>query len=58
VTLVSAGDISENTSTGFIDAGLLNVEAQTGITLEGDNDIAALGTDETVTGPNEINGVH
>jgi filamentous hemagglutinin family protein len=43
--------------TGAITAHLLNVSANTGIDLTGANDIAVLGTDQTNSGPNVIDGV-
>jgi filamentous hemagglutinin family protein len=43
--------------TGAITAHLINVTANTGIDLTGANDIAVLGTDQTNSGPNVIDGV-
>jgi mucin-19 len=43
--------------TGAITAHHLNVTANTGIDLTGANDIAVLGTDQTNSGPNVIDGV-
>jgi fibronectin-binding autotransporter adhesin len=43
--------------TGAITAALLNVTANTGIDLTGANEITALGTDQTNSGPNVIDGV-
>ena len=55
VNLVSAAQALEF-STGAIATGLLNVTAQTGILLtSSNNNITAVGTDSTTTGPNKIN---
>lgn len=54
VNLQSAGKVTEN-STGAIIANLLNVTADTGITLTSSlNDIGSVGTDTTNSGPNHI----
>jgi len=51
VTLVSAGNIGESTSTGAVITQLLNVTAKTGISLASPlNDIATIGTQHTDTG--------
>jgi hypothetical protein len=43
------------TGSGAITAALLNVTANTGIDLTGQNDITAIGTNETNSGPDYIN---
>lgn len=53
VSLRSGGRATES-MTGQIDAGTLNVTAVTGIALIGNNDIGAIGTDETTSGPDRI----
>ena len=54
--LVSGGTAREGAH-GKIVTGKLNVSAQTGIVLEGNNQIQKLGTDTTASGPNRIKGV-
>lgn len=54
VNLVTAGNITESKK-GDIDTALLNVAASTGITLTSKkNQITALGTHKTTSGPNKI----
>ena len=54
VTLVTSGEATEDAS-GEIDASTLNVTANTGIELTSTrNDILAIGTDQTDSGPNDI----
>lgn len=54
VNLTSAGQATE-TSAGAIKTDLLNVAAQTGISLtSSNNDIVTIGTDTTKSGPNNI----
>jgi hypothetical protein len=54
VTLVTAGEATQSSTSG-ITAGTLNVTAQTGIDLVGNNDIKKVGTRKTKSGPNTIN---
>lgn len=55
INLVSTGAVTESTSAGAIETGLLNVTADTGITLESKlNKIKKLGTDTTKSGPNKV----
>jgi hypothetical protein len=55
MNLTSAADVTEDISTGVVDAQTLNVIAQTGISLNSsDNNITTIGTDTTTTGPNNI----
>ena len=55
VTLISAGNVGESTSTGAVVTHLLNVTAHTGISLTSLlNNIAILGTNTTVTGTKNI----
>jgi filamentous hemagglutinin family protein len=54
VDLTSAGEATESSS-GTIVASLLNVTAQTGISLtSSNNNITTIGTDMTTSGPNDI----
>ena len=52
---LSAGSKAIENSTGKIKADLLNVTAESGIQLIGNNNITAVGTDHTDSGPNTIN---
>ena len=54
VTLDTEGKAVEDPS-GRIDAALLNGTAKTGIKLDGNNNIAAVGTNQTKSGPDIIN---
>ena len=54
VNLSSAGLVNA-TSGGAVSTPLLNVNAVTGILLNGPNQITTIGTDYTVSGPNQIN---
>jgi filamentous hemagglutinin family protein len=55
LNLNSVTNVTEDATTGAIDAGILNVTAQTGISLtSSNNNIAAIGTDTTASGPNKI----
>ena len=54
IDLVSAGKVTETNADAIV-ANLLNVTAQTGITLTSSkNKIKKLGTDKTKTGPNKV----
>jgi fibronectin-binding autotransporter adhesin len=53
VTLTAAAKATEATA-GQIDTALINVTADTGIDLIGNNDITTVGTDQTNSGPNTI----
>ena len=56
VSLTSvAGEVA---GAGDIDANVLNVTADSGIDLTGDNDIHTIGADTTNSGPNTINDEH
>ena len=54
-TITLGSSTSEVYGAGKITASLLNVTANTGIDLTGDNDIKTIGTDTTNSGPNVIN---
>jgi hypothetical protein len=55
IDLMSAGDITESSSGGII-TSLLNVSADNGISLTSTaNNIATVGTDQTNSGPDDIN---
>ena len=55
LTMVSGDNVVENSNTGTITAGGLSVSAQTGINLQGANNIGTVVVDFTVSGPNKIN---
>jgi hypothetical protein len=54
-TVTLASSLGSVTGSGPITAALLNVTADTGIDLTGSNDITAIGTNETNSGPDFIN---
>jgi filamentous hemagglutinin family protein len=54
-TVTLGSTLGSVTGSGPITASLLNVTANTGIDLTGANDIAAIGTNETNSGPDFIN---